>query len=149
MPAEKPEEEEPPWKTALKYFLHGILFSILLLVLGIFWLVIFAVLVAFGFIIGFIIGFFVLFLIVGGLNSFLTDMIWSIPVKTRWISLLGHGLLLFIVLIIVSIPQLIINIVAPNLAVQIVLFVVYAFVDGFVAKRIGGIWEEEGQETDS
>jgi len=143
VPAEKQAEKEPIWKTALKYFLHGISFSILLLILGIFWVVIFAILLAIGYIIGFIIGLLVLFIFVGGLNSFLTDMIWSIPIKTQWKGLLAHGVVLFIVLVIAGIPQLIVNLVASNLPVQVGLFIIYAFIDGFVAKKIGEQWEEE------
>jgi len=139
-------EEEPWWKNLLKYFLHGLAFSVIMFLLSFVWAVILVILVVTGLLIGLIIGFIVLFFIMGGLNSFLTDLIWSIPIKTKWTSLLGHGFVLFIVLIIVGIPSIIISFVAPNLAIAIVLFIAYAFIDGFVAKSVATAWREEEKE---
>jgi len=158
VPAERQSKKESLW---LKYFLHGISFSILLLILGTFWAAIFALLLTLGgtmiggFIvaglallivefIGFIIGPLVLLFLVGGLNSFLTEIIWSIHVKTGWIIVFLHGLVLFIALVIAGIPWLIANLyVASNLPTQIALFIIYAFIDGFVAKKIGEQFEEQ------
>jgi len=94
-----------------KVFFPGILFSGLFLVLGIIWAVIFAVLIAIGLFIGFIIGIIVLFFIIGGLNVLLTSCIWNILVKSDWKSLLAHGFILFIALLIASIPSLIIKLI--------------------------------------
>jgi len=131
----------------LKYFLHGISFSGLFLVLGIVWVFIFAVLVIIGFIIGFIIGLLLLFFIMGGLNTVLTDFIWGIIIKSDWKSLLAHGFVLFIALLIVSIPSLIINSSVLNLATLILVFIIYCFIDGFMAKSIAGYWQEEYEEA--
>lgn len=139
-------EKEAVWRTASKYFLHGILFSVLMLVLGFVWAIIFVILVVAGFLIGFIIGIIVLFIIMGGLNNFLTDKIWCIRVKSGWKSLLGHGFILFIVLVVADIPAIIINLTAPSTITAVVLFIVYAFIDGFLAKSIAGFWEEESEE---
>jgi hypothetical protein len=98
-------EEEETWKTLIKYFFHGILFSGLFLVLGIIWAVILAVLIVIGLFIGFIIGIIVLFFIIGGLNVLLTGSIWNISVKSDWKSLLAHGFVLFIALLIANIPR--------------------------------------------
>jgi L-cystine uptake protein TcyP (sodium:dicarboxylate symporter family) len=78
-----------------------------------------------------------------GLNSYLTDIIWAIQTKTEWMSLLGHGFVLLIALIIVHIPDIIISLTIPSLATTIVLFIVNAFIDGFVAKNVASYWEEE------
>lgn len=127
----------------LRYFIHGFAYSILMLILGVLWAVTFAVLLVIGSFIGFIIGLLVLFVLVGGLNSLLTDIIWSVHVKTGWTTILVHGLVLVIVLVIAGIPQLIVNLyVAPNLPTQIALFIIYAFIDGFVARKIGEQFEE-------
>ena len=134
--------EESLWRNVSKYFLHGILFSIIFLVLALVWVFIFALLVVVGLFIGFIIGFIVLFFILGGLNSILTVRIWSIPIKTEWMILLGHGFVLFIALIIAHIPATVINLVVPDLTTTIVLFIVYAFIDGFVAKNVASWWKE-------
>lgn len=141
-------EKEAVWRTASKYFLHGILFSGLMLVLAFVWAILFVVLVVAGFIIGLIIGILVLFIIIGGLNNFLTDAIWGIRIKSGWKSLLGHGFILFIVLIVAHIPAIIINLVAPNVVTTVVVLVAYAFIDGFLAKSIAGYWEEEGNEEE-
>ncbi|MGB9713769.1 MAG: hypothetical protein ACPLZC_02180 [Candidatus Bathyarchaeales archaeon] len=101
------------------------------------------VLVVVGSIIGLLIGLFVLFLLIGGLNAVLTDFIWGIPIESNWKSLLAHGFVLFIVLLIASIPQLVISLVIPNIITTIVLFMIYCFIDGFIAKNIAGYWEEE------
>jgi hypothetical protein len=139
-------EKEPWWKNPLKYFLHGLAFSVIFLLLSFVWAIILVVLIVAGFLIGLIIGFLVLFFIIGGLNSFLTDLIWSISIKTGWKSLLGHGFVLFIALALVDIPAMIISFIVPSLATTIVLFIIYALIDGFVAKKVAGYWEEEEEE---
>jgi energy-coupling factor transporter transmembrane protein EcfT len=58
-------------------------------------------------------------------------------------SLLGHGLLLLVVLAIAHIPTLVVSLIVPSLPVLIVLFFVEAFINGFVAKNIAGLFEEE------
>jgi hypothetical protein len=118
----------------LKYFLHGILFSGIFLAMAFIWAIIFVVLIAFGSFIGLILGFIVFFFIISGINVFLADLIWSIPVKSDWKSLLVHGFVLFILLIIVSIPSLVVNLIVPSLITTIILFIIYCFIDGFVAK---------------
>ncbi len=133
-------------KTVSKYFIHGFAFSIIFIGLVFIWAVIFALLVVLGSIIGFILGFVVLFFFLGGLNSFLTDLIWSISIKTAWKSLLGHGFLLFILLIIVHIPATVIAFIVPGLATTIALFIFNAFIDGFIAKSVAGWWKKEDLE---
>jgi len=125
----------------LKYFLHGISFSFLLLVLAFVWTIIAVALVFIGFIIGLIIGFLVLFYIIGGINAVLTDLIWGVSIKTDRKSLLAHGFVLFILLIIAAIPQFVISFVVPSLATTIVMFIIYCFIDGFIAKSVAGLWE--------
>jgi hypothetical protein len=46
----------------------------------------------------------------------------------------------------VAIPSFLINIVLPSLVTTIVLFIVYCFIDGFVAASVAGGWEEEEYE---
>ena len=136
----------PDLKTIPKYFIHGFAFSIIFIVLVFIWALIFALLIVIGSFIGFILGFIVLFFFLGGLNSFLTDLIWSIPIKTAWKSLLGHGFILFILLIIVHIPAVLTASFVPSTATTIALFIVNAFIDGLVAKNVAGWWKKEGFE---
>jgi hypothetical protein len=130
----------------IRYFLHGIAFSGLFLLLGLVWVVIFAVLVVIGFFIGFIIGLIVLFFIIGGINAFLTDLMWSISVRTDWKGLLSHGFVLFLVLVMVGIPSYLVTLAAPSLVTSIVLFFVYAFIDGYIAKNVAKTWESEEEQ---
>lgn len=140
-------EEEPSRSSlAIKYFFHGILFSILLAVLGLGWAFIFAGLVITGFIIGLIIGFVLLFLLMGFLNAFITDLMWNINTKTDWGSLLAHGFVLSLALIVVAIPSFLINVFLPSLVTTVILSIVYCFVDGFIAKKVASGWEEEEYE---
>ncbi len=140
-------EEDSRVSLLVKYFLHGISFSVLMLVLGIVWVFIFVVLVVIGFIIGFIIGIIVFFLIIGWLNALLINLIWGVSIKSNWTSLLAHGFSLSIVLIIVSIPSLFIGIVMPSLATSIAMFLIHCFIDGYIAKSVAGYWQEEYEEA--
>jgi hypothetical protein len=126
-----------------KYFMHGLVFSLLLLVLVIVWAFLVAFLVAIGFIVGLIIGFILLFFVVGGLNAVLTQSIWEVYEKQDWKSLLGHGIVLFIALILVHAPFLVVLYLYPSLIAEVFLFLVYCFIDGYVARHVGFAFEEE------
>ena len=135
-------EEVKWWKNPVKYFMHGLLFSVLYLILVFVWALILVVLVAAGAFIGLIIGFVILMFIVGGLNSFLTDILWF-PVKTSWKNTLAHGIVLFIVLlianvIIVTLPTS----VLPSVATSVITFIIATFVDGYAAKNVAGMWKQ-------
>ena len=132
----------------IRYFLHGILFAVLYIVLMLVWAVAFVILVVLGMFIGLIIALVLLFFIIGGLNTFLTELIWDIYVRSSWQSILGHGFALFIVLLIAGTPNIIINIVMPGLATTLVLFIIYCFIDGFIARKVG-FWFEEYPEEES
>ena len=137
------EETQTAWKTqVLRYFGQGFLFSLMFIFLAIVWALLLVVLVMIGFIIGLIIGFLILIFLIGALNAGLTSWIWHTPVKMDWKSLLVHGLILFIALIIAHIPALIVNVAVPSLATTLVLFLVYCFIDGFIARKVAGYYEE-------
>jgi hypothetical protein len=127
----------------LRYFVHGLAFSILFLFLTFIWAFILALLIVVGSIIGFIIGFVVLFFLMRGLNTFLTRWIWSPDIRSGWLSLLIHGLGLFIALLIASIPSLLLIGTPYSLAFSIMLFVPYALADGFIAKHIAFAFRED------
>lgn len=126
----------------LKYFEHGILFSLIMIGLVIVWAVVLVILIALGSIIGLIIGLVILLFIMGWLNAGLTSWIWETPIRTDWKSLLAHGLVLLIALVVVGIPMIVINYVAPSIITTVVMFFVYCFIDGFVAKNVGEYFEE-------
>ena len=127
----------------LRYFLHGIAFSLLSTVLLFVWVLLLFFLVMIGWFIGLIIGIIALLLFMGGLNAFLSGAIWSINTRTGLLSLLGHGLVLGLLQAVVHIPAIIVNLTVPNLASTIAVFVAYCFIDGFIAKKVAGWWKEE------
>jgi len=150
----------PLWRTALKYWLHGFSFSILIIVPGFFLLralgffakdlaPIFAFLSLGGGLIGWLIGWLIVLLLLpfqllflGGLNSLLTRWIWSISIDTQWITLLMHGLVLLAAYTIAAIPLFMLNIFAlfflPDEVASTVLYVsIYAFIYGFIGRNIG------------
>jgi len=127
----------------LRYFLHGIAFSLLSTVLLFVWVLLLFFLVMIGWFIGLIIGIIALLLFMGGLNAFLSGAIWSINTRTGLLSLLGHGLVLGLLQVVAHIPAIIVNLTIPNLASTIAVFVTYCFIDGFIAKKVAGWWKEE------
>lgn len=134
------------FKTISKYFLHGFVFSLLMLVLVFLWVFILVFLIAAGLLIGLIIGLAVFLFILSGVNSFLTESIWSISTEQDWVNLLFHGLVLFVALIVAHVPSIIVQLFVPSLATTIVLFIINAFIDGFVAKNVAVFFEEEGED---
>ena len=72
----------------------------------------------------------------------LTGFIWHVSIKTDWKTVLVHGLALSIAFIMVHIPSIIISPAAPSIVTVVVLFIAYAFVDGFVARHIARMWQE-------
>jgi len=143
------QEDELDMRTYVwKYFEHGILFSLIMIGLAIVWAVVLVILIAIGSIIGLIIGFVILLFIMGWLNAGLTSWIWETPIRTDWKSLLAHGLVLLIALIVVDIPMIAMNYIAPSIITTIVMFVIYCFIDGFVAKNVGQYFEENFEENE-
>jgi hypothetical protein len=137
------EDEQDLGRSLWKYFGQGILFSLILTGFAIVWAVVLVALLVVGFIIGLIIGFVILLFMLGWLNAGLTSWIWDIPIRTDWKSLLAHGLVLLIALIVVGIPAIIVNYVVPSVVTTVVMFVVYCFIDGFVAKKVAEYYQED------
>ncbi|NWF87523.1 hypothetical protein HXY32_06935 [Candidatus Bathyarchaeota archaeon] len=88
-----------------------------------------------------------LFLIIGGLNVFLAWFIWDVNAASDWLSFLIHGFVLSLALFVASIPQIFINIIGVNPTITIALFIIYCFINGYIAKNVAGYWEEESEET--
>ena len=125
-----------------KYFVHGIVFSIFLVVLTMIWTFVLVGLVAIGWIIGLAIGFGLLILIVGFINAVVTSFLWF-PVKMSSWSLLGHGLILFIALIISDVFIVIVPThVFPGTGTVVLTRIITSFLYGFVGKKVAGFWEE-------
>jgi ABC-type dipeptide/oligopeptide/nickel transport system permease component len=130
------------WKGLLKYFIHGMAFSTLFLVLAIAWIFVLSFLVGVGAIIGFIIGFVLLFLMVGFLNSVVTSYLWF-KVKFGFWDFLFHGFVLFVTLLILNVIITVPTLVLPGIATTVITYIITTFVEGFVAKKLAGWWQEE------
>jgi hypothetical protein len=87
-----------------------------------------------------IIGVVLLVFIFGGFNTYLMQEIWKVSIGSNWFTLFTHGLALFLILLLVSIPSMVVSRLTPNVVVYAVMFVVYCFVYGYVAKAVGGSW---------
>jgi multiple sugar transport system permease protein len=123
--------------------MHGLLFSTFNFILALVWIVVLASLVIFSAIIGLIITVLILCLIDGAINSYLMKRIWNVSMRTSWTNLLGHGFALSIALLTVSIPFFIISFYSPSWPATTVLFLLYCFVDGYVARAVGRSWQHE------
>jgi len=136
------EQKDSRLRLLRKYFIHGIAFSLLFLVLSFMWTVVLALLVGLGSVIGLILGFALLFLMIGYLNSEITKLLWF-DVKTETLSLLGHGLVLFLVLLPIDFVFIMMYLAFPYPLFLIVRFLLQTIPYGFVAKKVAGLWEDE------
>jgi len=130
------------WKDLFKYFVHGIAFSTLFFVLAIAWTLAFAFLTVIGAIIGLVIGFVLLFLVVGFANSVVTSYLWF-KVKFGFWDFLFHGFVLFVTLLVLNAIVGVPTLVLPGIATTVITYIITTFVEGFVAKKLAGWWQEE------
>lgn len=137
---ERSEEQKDSIPRLLrKYFIHGIAFSLLFLVLGFMWAFVFALLIGLGSFIGLIIGFALLFLIIGYLNSEITKWLWF-DVKTETLSLLVHGIVLFLALLPIDLVFIGMYLAFPYPLFLVVRFLLQTIPYGFIAKKVAGLW---------
>lgn len=135
-------------KMILKYFFHGVLFSLLFLFLGLAWFFVTALLVSFGGIIGLLIGIGLLFLVVGYVNTVLGVQIWNIEMKAGMTNMFFHGLALFVLLLIVNLTTSFLpNQLIPGIVTRSTTFVIGAFIDGFIGKKTASWFGYEHLET--
>ena len=130
-----------------RYFLHGIAFSFLFFVIVLFSGFITLFLVTIGSWLGFIIGIVFLLFLMGALNVGLTEAIWGTMIGTGLKNILAHGVLLFIALLLAGLPSFLVSYISPGLTTTIILFVIYVFIDGFVARKVALVWEESDGDS--
>ena len=142
-------DDDSTGKMVAKYFVHGAVYSLLMLVLVVVWAFLMIIMVVFGSIIGLVASFAILFIMVGWLNAQISQYIWKIEVKQKWLSLLGHGLLLFIGIAIAGIPSMIISGMMWSadlytyVTFTIVNFLIYSLVDGYICKRVAEVFPDD------
>lgn len=82
-------------------------------------------------------------LAVGGLNCFLTGVIWDVETNTSFWSVLLHGFVLFLVLLLVNgILVMVPNLAFPSIATTVITFIIGTFAGGFVGKKVAELFEE-------
>jgi glucan phosphoethanolaminetransferase (alkaline phosphatase superfamily) len=146
---ENPYQQESALRTLAKYFLHGLLYSLLMIGVALVWAVLFIFLVVIGSIIGLVLGFLIFFIGIGWANKIIAGLIWDINSKGGW-SLLGHGFVLLLGLFIVQSPWMFIDVFFTHSSLQvyavyaIVQILVMAIVDGILGKKVASMFEEEG-----
>jgi hypothetical protein len=131
----------------LRYFLHGIVFSLLFFVLVFFGVFLTFFLVIIGSWLGLMIGIVFILFLMGALNVGLTEIIWGTMVGAGLLRLLAHGVLLLILLVLAGLPSSLVRNISPGLTTTIIMFVIYCFIDGFIAKKVALIFEESDGDS--
>ncbi len=136
-------------KEVVRYFVHGLAFAVLFLIVGVAWAFLLLFLVVCGLWIGLAIGLVLFFALMGYVNALLTWFLWF-PVRMGFVSVLGHGLLLFLAflplnLLVLGVHQL----VTPDLLVSLAIFLVTAPVFGYLAKLVAAVWEVHAYDLPS
>lgn len=130
------------WKILAKYFAHGIVFSIIFFMFGIVWALISVLLVVVGAWIGFLIAIVLLLLVIGFINSVVTGWLWF-PVKMSFGDVFLHGLVLFIMYLILNFILVVMpSIHFPGIVTTIITLIVATFIYGFVGRKVGEFWKE-------
>ncbi len=139
---------DSPGRRFAKYFAHGLAFGLLFLVVGVAWAFRVAVLVVCGLYLGLAIGIVLFFVFVGYVNVMVTEALWF-PVRTGFLTCLGHGLLLCLALVPVNAIVLGVQAyVTPDLMASLGLYAAMAPITGLLAKAIAGIWRFIPSERD-
>ena len=133
----------PLWKKTVKFFVHGIAFSGLFFVLEIVWVFTGVFLVFYGSYIGLIIGVLLLFLIVGVVNSIVSRFVWGFSMKDSATSIFFHGLVLFIILLMVDLVLMVPAFVfLGNPIVTVAKFIASCSFYGLIGKKVAELWAE-------
>jgi ribosomal protein L37AE/L43A len=133
----------PLWKKTVKFFVHGIAFSGLFFALEIVWALTGVFLILIGSLIGLIIGILLLFIIVGVANSIVSRFVWGFSMKDSATNIFFHGLILFIILLVVDLVLMVpVWIFVGNSIVIAAKFVVSCFFYGLIGKKVAEMWRE-------
>ncbi|MGY5853941.1 MAG: hypothetical protein RTU92_10270 [Candidatus Thorarchaeota archaeon] len=130
-----------------KYFIHGILYQVLVLYAIINLLVPFILLTFLG-MVGLVVMMGLIFFVFGILNFFIGQLLWDIKGRKNIWSFIGHGVVLWVCLIISNIPYMVdLTLITPGLmfhpeigvSIQLwytLTFVGYSFWYGYVGKMV-------------
>ncbi|MFX1482246.1 MAG: hypothetical protein ACFFCP_03550 [Promethearchaeota archaeon] len=133
-----------------KYLIHGFIFSFMMIAAEIVLAAILVMLIIFASVLGFFIWFGLVFLAWGWVNGMLCSWLWDFDVKQHWTNLVGHGLVLFLVLLIVGIPvtailPFVTTGISPAIYIPVRLASLSVF-DGIIGKAIGEMFRASGTQ---
>jgi hypothetical protein len=134
----------------LKYGLHGLALSIITTGAIIGRAFIFAFLMVLGSFIGLMVGLFLIVLLIGFVNTWVTERVWDMDPQRDRKTLSLHGLFLTVVPFLVSIPSILAYFFFPSLMTGVALFTFYFPVNGYVTNGIGagyGAPEEDDEDA--
>lgn len=129
-----------------RYLIHGFAFSVMMSVVVIVFTITLPMFIILASILGLIIWFGLIFLAWGWVNGLLCGRLWDIGVSEQLTSLMGHGFVLFLVLLIVNLPisailQFVLLDISPR-ALLLAQIASFSFFDGVIGKAIGGMFKE-------
>ncbi len=142
--------DEPSFIVTLaKYWGHGFLyqlFNTFALIPILLALVLLTLVIS---IIGLIIGLVLMFLVIGWINKMLSGFIWKIECRGAVTSLIGHGLAVFLALLLISFPMLFLGIFTGyNLILYYVIqYALIPLVQGYIAKAVAKYFEDSMPTT--
>jgi hypothetical protein len=134
-------------RTIAKYFLHGVLYTILTSIFTLVGTLLTLGLVIIGSLLGLIIGLAILSILYGFANSAITRWLWF-PVRKGWKTYLVQGFLLGLVIgVIELLPYLAVwgligaDPSAINVIILVLTYTAFTFINGVIGKRIARIWQ--------
>jgi hypothetical protein len=140
--ASKQEEPSLDLDMVSRYFAHGFVFYCLMVVSNFILVLMLLVIVLMLSLAGIIVWFGVAFLVWGYVNGLLCDWIWHFKVRVHWMSLVGQGFVMFIILLVSEAPVLVLGIGLGMTGVPLVVplafeITAYSFLYGVVGKAVG------------
>jgi hypothetical protein len=129
-----------------KYLIHGFVLSVLMLSADIVLAVMLPMLVIFASYLGLLIWFGLVMLAWGWINGILCGWLWRFRVNQHWTSLIGHGFVIYLVLLIVGLPiaallQLALGDISQGIFIPIQLASL-SIIDGIIGEAIGRRFKE-------
>jgi hypothetical protein len=126
-----------------RYFLHGLVYSLLSIVLSFMWGFVAVFLILTGFFIGLAIALFLLVLIAGAVNTFVSELVWKFSMNDSIVGIFTHGAALGIIFVLISLVTIIpIMLIVGNPFYLILLEIGMCFVRGFIGEKVAEHWTE-------
>jgi hypothetical protein len=153
--ASKQEEPSLDLDMVSRYFAHGLVFYFLMVLSNFILVLLFVVVIVLLSLAGIFVWLGVAFLVWGHINGLLCDRIWHFKVRVHWMSQVGQGFVMFIILLVSEAPVLVLGIGLGMTGVPLVVplaieITAYSFLYGAVGKAVGirFVEPQEGLEAE-